>query len=272
MVSDLKSRFSMLVHQLITISDEITSDQSTWEQINQNLENALHTVQTAASIKLRSEMGNGIELIRWLSKWSSRFREKNLSLLCITDDPAQLQSLELSHPDLGLRCISSLNELPKILNSLSRTDAVVQQYEKLQTVSNVVLEKADVNVATSGPQSVNPVPVQKRSSPSESFHSTDTLKNPHSTTLLNKSAEFVATKSVDFENDTTKLPQLDQTTTNDTFAKKVVQDQIIEISGEYQCDNCGTMRMYCKGDIVLCCENRECISDRTSFTLKYDLF
>jgi len=66
-----------LVHQLISVTENISPDDTIWNIFDQKLEVALLAVEVAVSIRLRIEMGKGIELIRWLEGWNLRFKQQN---------------------------------------------------------------------------------------------------------------------------------------------------------------------------------------------------
>jgi hypothetical protein len=261
-----------LVHQLITISEEITSDKSTWDQIDQKLENALHAVQIAATIKLRPEMGRGIELIRWLSKWSVRYHEKNRSLLCISDDPAQYQSLELSHPDNHLICISSLNDVPKILNSLSQAknkSGLPQESNEATPQPEKTIEDHETRII---PATTNEKQIQNNQSFELNQMPDHTQRNISITPSASENQLSLASKSEKAGTETRATQAKNNISSAQISTTKVIKSGVVEISGEYRCDNCGMIRMFCKGDIVTGCENRECTFGQGSFTLLFDLF
>lgn len=282
-----------MVHQLITIADEVGPDESVWSVFDRKLETALQAVEVAASVRLRNDMGYGIDLIRWLEGWNLRFKQQGKAMFCIAEDPAQQQCLELSHPNMGLICITSLNDIPKMLLRLTkqinrigaapvvvpvRNDLPVERtmvpppvslpvQETLpgavlvtegrlaqETIADSPKQEPVVSVNSAQPPSPQMPPPQQ---PQAVRTSPGVLLPTVQITEVNISRTGVV------ENEYALQPQ---------SAKKVRQDDIIEIAGEYRCDNCGTTRMFCKGIVVDTCENRECYAPRASYTLQFDLF
>jgi hypothetical protein len=239
-----------LVHQLITISETIGPDDSVWSVFDRKLETALHAVEAAVSIRLRDEMGHGIELVRWLEGWSLRFKQEQKTLLCFAEDPLQRQCLDLSHPNMELQYISSLNEIPKILLLLAKQKATIDA----PIVPPVIPQKE--------PQQQFDVPVQE-------------IVSPPVPRIEASGKESDSPKSAQLTMNTTRPASVGEYagyTGMPGGCRRIKQNTVIEISGEYRCDNCGAIRMFCKGDILHKCENRECFSAEASFTLQFDLF
>jgi hypothetical protein len=276
-----------LVHQLITIAEDIGSNDTVWSVFDQRLEAALFTVEMAISIKLRIEMGNGMELIRWLEGWNLRFKQQKKTLVSIIEDPAQQQCLELSHPSMELVYTSSVNEIPKILLRLTQQHISADD----PPVSSVSGKTNSDDFSKILPASVDQ-PDTLASSETGAINGISTLAAESKTVLSDKAHEsqapatstsfgidppkggFTDQNSLIRPETTIPVPEKSMTGYECTLenSKRIVQNTTIKISGEYQCNNCGVTRMFCKGDIADRCENRECISDQTSFTLLFDLF
>jgi hypothetical protein len=246
-----------LVHQLITISETIGPDDSVWSVFDRKLETALHAVEVAVSIRLRDEMGHGIELVRWLEGWSLRFKQQQKTLLCFAEDPLQRQCLDFSHPNMELQYISSLNEIPKILLNLTKKKATIDA----PPAPPPVIQKTDIPEKKE-PEEPFAVPIQQIvAAPAPCMEA------------CGKEADSL--KTVQLTMGTTSPASIDEPTGYESMPggrRQIKQNTVIEISGEYQCDNCGAIRMFCKGDILQKCENRECFSVEASFTLQFDLF
>jgi hypothetical protein len=252
-----------VVHQLITIAEPIGPDDSMWRVFDRKLEEALHAVEVAVSIRLRAEMGHGIELVRWLEWWTIRFKDHQKTLLCIAEDPQQRQCIELSHPNMELLYISSLNEIPKFLLHLTKPK------EKIDAPPVTPIARKDV--VPEKKETEQPIAAPQQQTASAPISSGVAITSP-SDNAIDKSGK---------ESD--KLPNAVRLTISTTKpiasdnrvvygSRQVKQNTVIEISGEYRCDCCGTIRMFCKGDVVNKCENRECFSVEASFSLQFDLF
>lgn len=288
-----------MVHQLITIAEYTDPDDTVWSVFDRKLEAALQAVEVAVSIRLRPEMGNGVELIRWLEGWNLRFRQQNKNLISIAENPAQQECLELSHPNLELIYISSINEIPKMLLKMSQRPTAVKRKHPVDRENNEYVPQPVQSARREAPSvphtkaaipapagTEHESPAESSSSPPQpenvtSVHQTQPLTtgtapsdNPsHVDNSLHETRSFPNNASPD--GNRAPLPSgLDWTGYNKTVgnSKLVSKHSIIEISGEYRCNSCGATRMFCKGDIVDKCENRECSSSSASFTLLFDLF
>ena len=274
-----------MVHQLITIAEFPEPTDTVWSAFDRKLEAAINAVETAASIRLRAEMGHGVELIRWLEGWSLRFREQHKALISIAEDPVQRQCLELSHPNMELVYVSSINDLPRTLLRLTRELAgtspppqtAVQRRDvpppaplpekAAPTATEKPVPAAERINAPAPPVSpaVQPPRRQEQTLPRAGTPPAPVLQRPANVAA----AEHAPPPPVTIDENNSGWAGYGRTLGN---SKQVVELTLVEISGEYRCDNCGTTRMFCKGDIVDRCENRECFSLRTSFTLQFDLF
>jgi len=288
-----------LVHQLITIAELTDPNDTVWSAYDRKLEVALNAVEVAVSIRLRGEMGHGVELVRWLEGWTLRFRQQQKTLISIAEDSAQRQCLDLSHPNMELTYISSINEIPKMLLRLTRQRDMAPALppeevrvknpappvagKKEQPRTPLALRHPAAPEGDDGP-SIKPVArLPSESVPPPSAVRTNDPAQPGERTGSPAAASPPAPARIAAkELPGSGIPEISTESTPGTCwagyrrtlgnSSNVVQHSVIEISGEYRCDNCGMVRMFCKGDIVDRCENRECFAIRTSFTLQFDLF
>ncbi|MBN1576549.1 MAG: hypothetical protein JW913_08355 [Chitinispirillaceae bacterium] len=258
-----------MVHQLIAITESIDPGDTVWAAFDRKLEEALNTAEIAASIKLRGEMGHGLELIRWLEGWNLRFKHQRKTLISIAEDPVQLQCLELSHPDMELTYCSSINTIPKMLLNLTPQDSSPEKGRTaMQQPPAAADEEAPVVPAGAGVTSErtkrDPLPVGQPVDASVAATESSSQENG-------------AASDNDAEIGVVEAPAgrgaegigYGRAAKNGVH---VPRGAVIEIAGEYRCDACGATRMFCKGDIVDQCENRECVSSSTGFSLLFDLF
>jgi hypothetical protein len=252
-----------LLHQLITIAETISPDDSVWSVFDRKLEEALPAVEVAVSVRLSHEMGNGMELVRWLEGWSLRFKQQHKTLICIAEDPLKRECLELAHPNTELIYISSLNEIPRILSRLTQPRAKVDTPPVIPAVQkNAIPENKETQQPVTGPvEQKVPLPAAGKE-PSDSAIDRNGKESDRSKTVRLS----VSTTGPVSGNDRAGYGSMTD------VRRQVKQDAVIEVSGEYRCDHCGTTRMFCKGDVVNKCENRECPSIQASFTLQFDLF
>jgi hypothetical protein len=271
-----------VVHQLITIGELTDPNDTVWSTYDRKLEAALDAVEVAVSIRLRNEMGHGVELVRWLEGWTLRFRQQQKTLISIAEDPAQRQCIELSHPDMALTYISSINEIPKMLLRLTRR----HDGEPAEAPDDIRRENPVRPAAAPGGRgepSIKPVamPPEKLHAPA-AVRTNDPARQGESMGLPAAASPIASARIATPEQAGKNRPDIGTESTPETglagygrtlsSGSTVVEHSLIEISGEYRCDNCGMVRMFCKGDIVDRCENRECFATRTSFTLQFDLF
>lgn len=266
-----------MVHQLIDISDISGQNDTIWVAFDRKLEAALNTVEIAASIRLQPEMGHSMDLIRWLEGWNLRFSQQHKTLISIAEDNAQFQCLELSHPSMKLVYISSVNDIPSLLLKLSnRRDT--------SKATNRGISEENVAPDTGKTASLSDVPddqatqIEETDLETSPKNSTVSLMSSKDTNLEENSNSVVTPVAGTCEvtaDDVTEESRYAKDTENDTTSTDNIQVEyktVIEITGEYRCNNCGMSRMYCKGDIVNRCENRECLSTETRYTLLYNLF
>lgn len=275
-----------MVHQLITIAEDIEFQNSVWSIFDQKLEAALYAVEVAVSIRLRSEMGHGIELIRWLEGWNLRFKQEQKNFICIVEDPVQQQCLELSHPNMELVYIFSINEIPKLLLQFRRKTMGSTDFSdrRIRAVAGKEITKQQIEQKSQSLEPVKDVHMDSVSSIQDSkdfptipevqlFQSGKTLN------VISSEMDTVATHAVDAKLVTPveKIETIScKVKCNYVYppedCKHIGQDMIVDISGEYQCESCGMMRMFCKGDLVGRCENQDCIPAISRYSLQHDLF
>jgi hypothetical protein len=97
-------------HTLVTVEESAVRESDPRQVFDHALTEALGTEGEVVGLVLRAELEPGVELLDWLAQWQQRLGGEGKHLVVIAEDPAQLQCLELSHPDQNLVCMSSLEQ------------------------------------------------------------------------------------------------------------------------------------------------------------------
>ncbi len=105
-------------YQIIDCDETELTEENIWTVFDRKCEEALSSEDDNIGIELRPEMGSGVPLLGWIENWLSRFSEKGKTLCIISDDPQQLETMELSHPDQNLTYVSSRREYEDRVQSL----------------------------------------------------------------------------------------------------------------------------------------------------------
>lgn len=243
--------------------EPVDPKETVWSVFDGRLETALNTVEVAVSVKLHRDMGHDMELIRWIEGWNLRFRQRQKALISIVEDPAQQLCLELSHPDMELVYCRSINDIPALLLKLTHRQDAPQKDQSIPVVQNDTLKPAEEQSVVQ-PSTMAAPPV------TPDIPAAGWAERPPVAALREPAPKVPPSKEVEVQGESTDADNGSDRTTENTL--RMVQDSIVEIAGEYRCDYCGTTRMFCKGAIVDRCENRECSSSSSSFSLVYDLF
>ncbi len=250
-----------MVHLVIEPAESSDSGESLWSAFDRKLEEALDKVETAASVRLKGSMGCGMVLVRWLDWWSNRYRENGKTLIIIPHETYQKQCIELSHPAMKLVYVMSMDEVDDLVAGLSKSNP-----ESLRVSEK---EPADFQVK---PNQYNDV-----SGNNTTDNNIDEKSKILQSSDIKKAHNSGRKKSYTRESNTEDRQEgvVDckcEMGYRNGISKIVKHGVVIEIAGEYRCNSCGMTRIYCKGDIVDKCENRECAGLDTGFTLIYDLF
>jgi hypothetical protein len=222
-------------------SDE--SDLSVQDQraaFDRKLEKCLSEPRPAAVvIQLRADMEPSIELLEWLERWTRRLSEERMRCVIVPLTPAQLECLELSHPDQNLLYAASIDEIGPLLPPGTESSAPASAEEPFFGLSPGSPDLRHLEET----KTAIPDPVfQPDSSSSANLRSPD------------PSAAMPPLK---------KIP-----TGGPTFAAGLVATT----SGEYSCTGCHISRMWLKGEQMLACVNPECLNPEAGWRLEWDLF
>lgn len=104
--------------QIISCDETELAEENIYTVLDRKCEEALSGEDECIGIELRSEMGGGVPLLDWIENWLSSFSEKGKVLYMISDDPQQVETMELSHPDQNLTYVTSRREFEDSVQSL----------------------------------------------------------------------------------------------------------------------------------------------------------
>lgn len=217
-------------------------------------------VAAAVVIQLRADMAPSIELLEWLERWTRRLSEERVRCIIVPQTPAQLECLELSHPDQNLIYAASMDEIGPLLPPGTGPPMPSQ-------------DTGPVHESSPGGPELSHLEETKGAVP-------DPVFQPDSAPAINESARSQAecepegTSAAD-----AKAPDGANRAEGPREAlRKVSAAPIIAIgsvsttSGEYACAGCRTSRMWLKGERMSSCINPECLNQEAGWRLEWDLF
>lgn len=144
-------------YQIIACEDHEIIDEDIWTVFDKKCNEALSIEEKYIAVHLRSEMGSGVPLLDWIEKWQANFSEEGKGFYVISDDPQQLESMELSHPDQNLNYVSSIADFKdRMKHIIEETEETIVQESKEETVESdyksptVVKEQAQTVQLTIG--------------------------------------------------------------------------------------------------------------------------
>ncbi len=125
-------------YQIISCDETELTEENIWTLFDNKCGEALSGEDDYIGIQLRPEMGSGVPLLGWIENWLASFSEKGKTLCIISDDPQQLETMELSHPDQNLTYVSSCKEFEDRVQSspkIAPKSVVVEQKKPEETVA-----------------------------------------------------------------------------------------------------------------------------------------
>jgi hypothetical protein len=108
-------------HQQIRVSDEEIQSKPQFTAFEEKLRKALSEPLDIIVIYLHPLLGCGVDLLEWLETWQERLLRLEKHLYIVPGNVNQLECLEVSHPDQGLKYIADANELEAILSDVAPT-------------------------------------------------------------------------------------------------------------------------------------------------------
>ncbi len=106
-------------HLIINVSDEETQRKPPFSAYDDKLRKALTEQTEHVAIYLHPSLGCGIDLLEWLETWTEKFQKAAKQFHIVPGNVNQLECLEVSHPDQGLRYVASADDLEAFLSTLS---------------------------------------------------------------------------------------------------------------------------------------------------------
>lgn len=105
-------------YTIIAIEDDGLANNDVWHVFDRRCTESLSSENRNIAICLRAEMGSGLPLLDWLELWHAKFQKERKSFHIITDDPKQIESIELSSPDQNLVFFSSVNDYEAFIKGM----------------------------------------------------------------------------------------------------------------------------------------------------------
>jgi len=106
-------------HQQIKVSDEEIQSKPQFTAFEEKLRKALSEPLDIIVIYLHPSLGCGVDLLEWLETWQERLLKLEKHLYIVPGNVNQLECLEVSHPDQGLKYVADANELEAILSDVA---------------------------------------------------------------------------------------------------------------------------------------------------------
>ena len=119
-------------YQLIGLEIDEGTNTDIWSLFNTRCEAALSAEEECIAVQLRPEMEGGVPLLNWIENWQEQFQKKGKIFYVVSDDPVQIESMELSHPDQDLHYTTSISELE---DRIAHTSAPPKKEDDDETVA-----------------------------------------------------------------------------------------------------------------------------------------
>jgi hypothetical protein len=109
---------------IISVTDQEIQDQPIVKAFEDKLRLGLSQTARVVAICLHPELGCNVELLSWLETWQQRFIKVKKQFYIIPGNINQLECLEVSHPDQGLKYVASLIDLEVAIESIETQQPV----------------------------------------------------------------------------------------------------------------------------------------------------
>ena len=229
--------------EIIVLEEKEIHDQPVLTLFDDKLRQALTVKGSIVAVCMRPEVECSTGLLEWLEAWNRRFGNVNKTFFIVPATAAQLECLEVSHPDMALRYVSSLDEL----------DIVARHIEKRES------EPAPAPSPRPAPISM---PTGERRAAAE----------PAAQQIVysQQPAPPVYVYAAPEENKT--APATDHDMGYVAPSVLMAAGSKVRLAGEYVCSSCKISRMWLKGDRAADCENPECRNPSAGWKLTCELF
>lgn len=230
--------------ELVVLEEKEIHGQPVLPLFDDKLRQALTAKSGVVAICMRPEVECNTDLLEWLEAWSCRFSSANKSFFIVPATAIQLECLEVSHPDMALRYVSTLDEL----------DVVARHIEK----------KESERVPSPPPRPVPPeIPkAEYRAAPEPSAQQIVYIQQPAPPPVYSyPAAEEFKTP-----------PAIENITADIVPSVHMAAGNKVRLAGEYVCLSCKISRMWLKGDKAADCENPECRNPSAGWDLTCELF
>jgi hypothetical protein len=120
---------------VISVTDQEIQDQPIVKAFEDKLRLGLSQPVRVVAICLHPELGCNVELLSWLETWHQRFIKVRKQFYIIPGNVNQLECLEVSHPDQGLKYVPSLNDFEVEAESIETQQPVLETPAPVQTAA-----------------------------------------------------------------------------------------------------------------------------------------
>jgi hypothetical protein len=247
--------------EIVVLEETEIRDQPVLTLLDEKLRKALTAKSGLVAVCMRPEIGCNTGLLEWLEAWNRRFRNVNKAFFIIPATPTQLECLEVSHPDMDLRYVTSVDKLPVI-------EPRIVEPEPSAPVAIPVQQAPPAGIREAMPDIVRetvPEPGNRIAAKAVAAHQATMIKQapaepPVIAAVVTFGAEektaVSATNSMDY------APP----------AVHMKAGSTVKLAGEYICSMCKISRMWLKGDKAANCENPECRNPSAGWDLTCELF
>jgi hypothetical protein len=229
--------------EIIVLEEKEIQDQPILTLFDDKLRQALTAKSSIVAVCMRPEIECATEVLEWLEAWNRRFSTADKSFFIVPATAIQLECLEVSHPDMALRYVSTLDELDIVARHIE--NRIAQPEVPLLQPVTFPLPNVE-HRAASEPAAQQIVYTQQPAPPPVDIYTAPEEKR--TTPAIDNSTAYVA-------------PSV-----------HMAAGSKVWLAGEYVCSSCKISRMWLKGDKAANCENPECRNPSAGWNLTYELF
>ena len=98
-------------YHVVNLTEANDGDTTTTEAFDSRLEEALRGSERNVAVRLHPSLPGGPDLVDWLANLTKIFSKAGKTLVVLPETPDQRESLDFSHPDQNIRCVTTEDEL-----------------------------------------------------------------------------------------------------------------------------------------------------------------
>lgn len=228
--------------EIVALEDKEIKDKPLLPLFDDKLRQAFTTQNSLVALCMRPEIACNTGVLEWLEAWSRRFNDAKKTFFIVPATPTQLECLEVSHPDMALRYVSTLDELDIVARHIEKRES--EQVAPLPPPPLPPMPKVEYREADPPAQQI--VYIQQPAPPPVYIYAAP--EDKRTAPAMDNSMAYV-------------VPSI-----------HMAADTKVRLAGEYVCASCKNSRMWLKGDKAANCENPECRSPSAGWDLTCELF